>query len=316
MDFYQELLLTALISILLAVLLGKIAAAGGDEASGGDRPEAASIAVDLGLGRFEEAIAVKQLEESSEERLERAVEEKLSEVDEPGLGQISGEEIVQEVDIEKIEGDFLQEEKETVEKEVVEKGETLLHGEDEWEGIERSELEENFGVAVSYISSERGAEEVSKLGGDRQMLLYGLHKVATEGPCYESQPMALKVSARAKWQAWQKLGNMNPEVAMEQYVDLLSESIPGWMGEKPREEAEHSGGNDSPGTGVPKTQAPDLSPTLQCPPSSTGERFPEDSSSIEVDDAITGQRLSKQGLTKAFLLNLLSPTRVTFLAFY
>lgn len=30
-------------------------------------------------------------------------------------------------------------------------------------------------------------------------------------------------------QAWQKVGNMNPEVAMEQYINLLSESIPGWM---------------------------------------------------------------------------------------
>lgn len=29
--------------------------------------------------------------------------------------------------------------------------------------------------------------------------------------------------------AWQKLGNMNPEVAMEQYVSLLSDKFPGWM---------------------------------------------------------------------------------------
>lgn len=34
--------------------------------------------------------------------------------------------------------------------------------------------------------------------------------------------------------AWQSLGNMNPEVAMEQYVTLLSGSIPEWAGEKPR----------------------------------------------------------------------------------
>lgn len=29
--------------------------------------------------------------------------------------------------------------------------------------------------------------------------------------------------------AWQKLGNMNPEIAMEKYMNLLSETIPGWM---------------------------------------------------------------------------------------
>ena len=33
--------------------------------------------------------------------------------------------------------------------------------------------------------------------------------------------------------AWQQLGNMNPEVAMEQYINLLSDSIPGWTAESP-----------------------------------------------------------------------------------
>lgn len=31
--------------------------------------------------------------------------------------------------------------------------------------------------------------------------------------------------------AWQKLGNMNPDVAMEQYIALLSDRIPGWREE-------------------------------------------------------------------------------------
>lgn len=29
--------------------------------------------------------------------------------------------------------------------------------------------------------------------------------------------------------AWQRLGNMNPEMAMEQYITILSDNIPGWM---------------------------------------------------------------------------------------
>lgn len=72
--------------------------------------------------------------------------------------------------------------------------------EDDWEGIERSELEKEFAVAVKFVES--GAKDDDRLlnvGNDVQMELYGLHKVATEGPCYESQPMALKLSARAKW---------------------------------------------------------------------------------------------------------------------
>ncbi|KAK2985638.1 hypothetical protein RJ640_006901 [Escallonia rubra] len=99
---------------------------------------------------------------------------------------------------------------------------------DDWEGIERSELEEVFATAANYVEG-RGKEDGDwKLGGDLEMQLYGLHKVAMEGPCYEAQPMALKVSARAKWNAWQRLGNMTPEAAMEQYIGILSEKDPGW----------------------------------------------------------------------------------------
>ncbi|KAL2505843.1 Acyl-CoA-binding domain-containing protein 3 [Abeliophyllum distichum] len=61
------------------------------------------------------------------------------------------------------------------------------------------------------------------------MQLYGLHKIAVEGPCHEPQPMALKVSARARWNAWQKLGSMNQEAAMEHYIRILSDSVPEWM---------------------------------------------------------------------------------------
>lgn len=31
--------------------------------------------------------------------------------------------------------------------------------------------------------------------------------------------------------SWQRLGNMNPDAAMEQYVALVSDKIPGWMEE-------------------------------------------------------------------------------------
>ncbi|RVW57451.1 hypothetical protein CK203_078852 [Vitis vinifera] len=35
--------------------------------------------------------------------------------------------------------------------------------------------------------------------------------------------------------AWQRLGNMSPEAAMEQYVALLSRDIPGWSVDDPLE---------------------------------------------------------------------------------
>ncbi|PSS36037.1 Acyl-CoA-binding domain-containing protein [Actinidia chinensis var. chinensis] len=102
---------------------------------------------------------------------------------------------------------------------------------DDWEGIERTELEKVFGAAVVFVGSKSNAERVSGLDSDTKMRLFGLHKVAIEGPCCVPSPMALKVSARAKWNAWQQLGDMSQEVAMEQYISLLSRSIPGWMGD-------------------------------------------------------------------------------------
>ncbi|KAJ0754603.1 putative acyl-CoA-binding protein, ACBP [Helianthus annuus] len=93
---------------------------------------------------------------------------------------------------------------------------------DDWEGVERSDLEKVFAMAADYGRLDDGLQS---LGSDVQMQLYALHKVATEGPCREAQPMALKNCTR---NSWQKLGNMNPDVAMEKYIALLSEVAPGW----------------------------------------------------------------------------------------
>ncbi|XP_050205043.1 acyl-CoA-binding domain-containing protein 1-like isoform X2 [Mercurialis annua] len=102
---------------------------------------------------------------------------------------------------------------------------------DDWEGIERSELERVFGAAVGYVGSISNAgDRKLSLGRDLKLQLYGLHKIATEGPCLVPQPNPLKVSARAKWNAWQQLGDISPEVAMEQYINLLWNNIPEWKG--------------------------------------------------------------------------------------
>lgn len=76
---------------------------------------------------------------------------------------------------------------------------SMFNDEDEWEGIEKSDIEKLFGAAAEFVGSTEGNEALSELSNDLQMLLFGLRKIATEGPCYESQPLALKVSARAKW---------------------------------------------------------------------------------------------------------------------
>uniref|UniRef100_A0A2P2JCE0 Acyl-CoA binding protein 3B n=1 Tax=Rhizophora mucronata TaxID=61149 RepID=A0A2P2JCE0_RHIMU len=127
--------------------------------------------------------------------------------------------------------------------------------EDDWEGIERSELEKSFAKAAKFVESGDLDGRLSRLGSDVLIKLYGLHKLVTEGPCREQPPMALKVAARAKWNAWQRLGNMSPEVAMEQYIALVSDRVPGWM-------EDNSTGDGNLGSSVstsPGAAAPDIS---------------------------------------------------------
>lgn len=102
---------------------------------------------------------------------------------------------------------------------------------DDWEGIERTELDKRFGAAVAFMGSEIYADRVLCIASDVKMELYGLQKVAIEGPCRERQPMALKVSARAKWNAWKQREDMSREEAMGQYVTLLSRTVQDWMGD-------------------------------------------------------------------------------------
>uniref|UniRef100_A0ACD5XII1 Uncharacterized protein n=1 Tax=Avena sativa TaxID=4498 RepID=A0ACD5XII1_AVESA len=123
---------------------------------------------------------------------------------------------------------------------------------EEWEGIERSEVEKRFGAAAAFAASDAGAAALSKLDSDVQLQLQGLLKVAIDGPCYDStQPLTLRPSSRAKWVSWQKLGNMHPEIAMEKYMDLLSEFIPRWLGDKTPSTKKHEG--DSEGAALTMT---------------------------------------------------------------
>ncbi|KGN48590.1 acyl-CoA-binding domain-containing protein 3 isoform X1 [Cucumis sativus] len=100
---------------------------------------------------------------------------------------------------------------------------------DDWEGVERTELEKLFEDAVGIVNYREF--EDPKFSGELKMRLNGLYKIAMEGPCREPPPMALKISARAKWNAWKQLGNMTPEMAMESYLHLVAENIPGWTSE-------------------------------------------------------------------------------------
>ncbi|RWV95289.1 hypothetical protein GW17_00042096 [Ensete ventricosum] len=268
MEFYVELFLTALISVLLAFLIGKIAAADNvdDEDLAADKPAPPHLSADSGPRRMESTAAAaadlgmglgatqeEETGKSSGDAYASGVVLGATDRPETGVADVEEHRLDEEIldsgkaasgfDMEKqdttihgadesfskkeaakvgigIIGGDLGEVEPNVGKEVrevvemggedtiqredaravsEERGGSLLHGEDEWEGIERSELEKLFGVATEFVGSEKGVDAVSKLSNELQMQLYGLHRVATEGPCYEPQPMALKVTARAKW---------------------------------------------------------------------------------------------------------------------
>uniref|UniRef100_A0A6M2ESB2 ACB domain-containing protein n=1 Tax=Populus davidiana TaxID=266767 RepID=A0A6M2ESB2_9ROSI len=99
---------------------------------------------------------------------------------------------------------------------------------DDWEGVESTELDEMFSAATAFVAATAADRNSLKVSSDLQLQLYGYYKIATEGPCTSPPPSALKMTARAKWQAWQKLGAMPPEDAMQEYIDIVTELYPTW----------------------------------------------------------------------------------------
>ncbi|PWA95292.1 leucine-rich repeat protein [Artemisia annua] len=99
---------------------------------------------------------------------------------------------------------------------------------DDWEGVESSELDEAFSAATAFVAAT-AADKERKVSTEVQLELYGLYKIATEGPCTAPQPSALKMTARAKWNAWKKLGAMPAEEAMLKYLEIITELYPTWV---------------------------------------------------------------------------------------
>ena len=70
-------------------------------------------------------------------------------------------------------------------------------GDSDWEGVESTELDEDFSAASAFVAAS--ASSGTSVPDEAQLRLYGLYKIATEGPCTAPQPSALKLKARAKW---------------------------------------------------------------------------------------------------------------------
>lgn len=86
-----------------------------------------------------------------------------------------------------------------------------------------SEIENKFNRAAKYLQSN-----VDKI--DQSMLLefYGLYKQATVGKCNTKKPGIFNLQQKSKWNAWNNLGDMEKEKAMETYIEKMEKFNPDW----------------------------------------------------------------------------------------
>ena len=82
----------------------------------------------------------------------------------------------------------------------------------------------SFQQAVEYVRS-LPADGPVQLGNEDKLKFYGLYKQATEGDVTGSQPWAVQMEARAKWDAWNANKGKSKEDAEKEYVELLTKVV-------------------------------------------------------------------------------------------
>ena len=78
----------------------------------------------------------------------------------------------------------------------------------------------DFEAAVKYVRSLPKDGPV-QMDNNTKLEFYSLYKQATEGDVKGTQPWAVQVEARAKWDAWNARKGMKPEEAKAAYVKRL-----------------------------------------------------------------------------------------------
>lgn len=87
-------------------------------------------------------------------------------------------------------------------------------------------VEDKFNLAANYIQSHHHQFNKNNL-----LQFYAFYKQSTVGQLdtqSQSRPSFFKLQERAKYDAWLSLGNMEQELAMESYTDLLLKLVPNW----------------------------------------------------------------------------------------
>ena len=92
------------------------------------------------------------------------------------------------------------------------------------------------------------------LSDEQKLKFYGLFKQATEGKCNTSCPGFFDFTGKAKWNAWNNLGEMSSLKAKEEYIRVFLSLCPdvdleGEVSEEEEEKGSRSGGGGGGGMG-------------------------------------------------------------------
>lgn len=96
----------------------------------------------------------------------------------------------------------------------------------DFDGVEDEHVDsglETFNKAANHLQTL-----VDKLDPTILLTFYGLYKQSTTGRCNTAKPGIFNMQGRAKWNAWNDLGDMPQEQAMLIYVEKLLEIDPDW----------------------------------------------------------------------------------------
>ncbi|NWI90712.1 ECI2 isomerase, partial [Pitta sordida] len=103
-------------------------------------------------------------------------------------------------------------------------------------------------MQVSQRDFEKAQEQLKLLkkdpGNETKLKLYALFKQATEGPCNAPKPGMLDFVKKAKWDAWNSLGNLSQDNARQKYAELVSGLVSAESGDQKKDASPEEGRHD------------------------------------------------------------------------
>ncbi|KFO78543.1 hypothetical protein N303_07651, partial [Cuculus canorus] len=103
-------------------------------------------------------------------------------------------------------------------------------------------------MQASQEDFEKAQEKLKLLkndpGNETKLKLYALFKQATEGPCNSPKPSMLDFVKKAKWDAWNSLGDLSQDNARQKYTELVSSLISAESADQKKDDSPDEGRHD------------------------------------------------------------------------